>query len=93
MWRARNHTATVLGGKALPLPLPGSAELSEVKEAQSYLTLGKSMDCSLPDSSVHGIFQARILDWVAVPFSKGSSQSRDRTHVSHSAGGGSPLRN
>ena len=45
------------------------------------------MNCSLPDSSVHGIFQARILDWVAVPFSKGSSQSRDRTQVSHIAGG------
>ena len=40
------------------------------------------MDCSLPHSSVHGISQARILEWVAMPSSKGSSWSRDRTRVS-----------
>ena len=42
-----------------------------------------SIDCSLPGSSVHRIFQARILEWVAVSFSRGSSQPRDRTLVSH----------
>ena len=41
---------------------------------------------SPPGSSVHGIFQARILEWVAIPFSRGSSQPRDRTQVSHIAG-------
>ena len=35
------------------------------------------MDCSLPGSSAHGILQARILEWVAIPFSRGSSQSRE----------------
>ena len=40
------------------------------------------MDCSLPGSSVHGILQARILEWVAIPFSRGSSQPRDQTQVS-----------
>ena len=40
------------------------------------------MDCSLPDSSVHKILQARILEWVAIPFSRGSSPARDRTQVS-----------
>ena len=45
------------------------------------------MDSSLPGSSVHGIFQARILEWVAISFSRGSSQPRNRTHVSHIAGG------
>ena len=40
------------------------------------------VDCSLPGSSVHGIFQARILEWVAMPFSKGSSPPRDQTHFS-----------
>ena len=35
------------------------------------------MDCSLPGSSVHGVLQARILEWVAVPFSRGSSRPRD----------------
>ena len=41
--------------------------------AQLCLTLGKPVDYSLPHSSVHGILQARILEWVAVPFSRGSS--------------------
>ena len=41
--------------------------------AQSCPTLRDPMDCSLPDSSVNGIFQARLLGWVAIPFSKGSS--------------------
>ena len=45
------------------------------------------MDCSLPgSSSIHGIFQARILEWVAIFFSKGSSLPRDWTQVSHIAG-------
>jgi len=44
------------------------------------------MNCSLPGSSVHGIFQARILAGVAVPFSRGSSQPREGTQVSHIAG-------
>ena len=41
--------------------------------AQSCLTLSNPMGSSLPDSSVHGIFQARILEWVAMPSSRGSS--------------------
>ena len=41
-----------------------------------------SMDCSQPGSSVHGIFQARILEWVAISFSRESSQPGDRTHGS-----------
>ena len=45
------------------------------------------MDCSPPDSSVHGSLQARILEWVALPFSRGSSQPRDGTSVSCIAGG------
>ena len=40
------------------------------------------MDCSLPGSSIHGIFWAKILEWVAISFSKGSSWPRNRTHVS-----------
>ena len=44
------------------------------------------MDCSLPGSSIHGISQTRILEWVALPFSRGSSWSGDRTHVSFLAG-------
>ena len=54
--------------------------------AQSCLTLCDPMDCSLPGSSIHGVFLARVLAWVAVAFSGGSSRPRDRTQVSHIAG-------
>ena len=53
--------------------------------AQSCLTLCELMDCSLPGSSVHGIFQARILEQVAISFFRGSSQLRDQTRVSCAA--------
>ena len=53
--------------------------------AQSCPTLCDPMDCSPPGSSVHGIFQARILEWVAMPFSRGLSQHRDQTRVSRIA--------
>jgi len=54
---------------------------SEVKVTQSYLTL-----CEPMDDTVYGILQARMLEWVAIPFSRGSSQLRDQTQVSHIAG-------
>ena len=54
---------------------------SEVKWSQSCPTLCDPMDCSLPGSSVHGILQARILEWASIPFSRGSSQPRARTQV------------
>ena len=44
-------------------------EKSESEVTQSYLTLGDPMDCSLPGSSVHGIFEARVLEWSAIAFS------------------------
>ena len=53
---------------------------------QSYLTLCDTVDCSLPGSSVHGILQARILEWVTISSSRGSSPPRDRTLVSCIAG-------
>ena len=58
----------------------------KVKAAQSYPTLCDLMDCSLAGFSVYGILQVRILDWVAVPFSRGSSQPSDQTQVSHIVG-------
>ena len=48
---------------------------------QSCPTLWNPLDCSLPGSSVHGIFQARILEWIAISSSRGSSGPRDRTCV------------
>ena len=53
------------------------------KSLQSCLTLYDPMDCSLPGSSVHGILQSRILEWVAISFSRGSSQPRDWTSISY----------
>ena len=59
--------------------------LSEV--AQSSATLCNPMDRSLPGSSVRGISQARVLEWVAISFSRGSSRPGNRTQVSRIAGG------
>ena len=56
-------------------------EQLKVKVVQSCLTVGDSMDFT-----VHGILQARILEWVAFSYSRGSSQPRDQTQVSHIAG-------
>ena len=63
--------------------LPGSVK---VLIAQSCLTLCNPMDCSPPGFSVHRILQARILEWVAISFSRGSSQPRNWTKVSYIAG-------
>ena len=54
--------------------------------AQSCLTLCNPVDCSPPGSSIHGILQARVLEWVAISFSRGSSWPRDRTQVSRIVG-------
>ena len=59
---------------------------SESEVAQSCPTLCDPMDCSPPGSSAHGILQARILEWVAISFSRGSSRPMDRTQVSRIAG-------
>ena len=55
----------------------------ESEVTQSCPTLCDPMDCSPPGSSICGIFQARVLEWVVISFSRGSSQPRDRTWVSH----------
>ena len=51
-------------------------------DAESCLTLCNPMDCSQPGSSVHGTFQARILEWVTISFSRGSFQFKDQTCLS-----------
>ena len=55
----------------------------KVLVAQSYLTLGIPFTVAPPGSSVHEIPQPRILEWVAMPFSRGSSRPRDQTHISY----------
>ena len=54
--------------------------------AQSCPTLCDLIDCNPLGSSVHGILQARILEWIAIPISRGSSRPRDQTWVSCIAG-------
>ena len=79
----------------IPIPKKGSTKewsnyrkialishASKVLATQCCLTLCDPMDCSLLGSSVHGTLQARILDWVAIPLSRGSFQPRNRTCVS-----------
>ena len=61
-------------------------EYTESEVTQSCPTLCDPMDCSLSGSSIHGIFQARVLEWIAISFSRESSQPRNRTRVSHIAG-------
>ena len=55
--------------------------LSHLVVSDSFVTLWS--DYSLPDSSVQGIFQARILEWFAISYSRESSGPRDQTHISH----------
>ena len=61
----------------------GRNENNSVKQLSFNLIVS---NCDVMDYTVHGILQARILGWVAVPFSRGSSQPRDRTQVSHITG-------
>ena len=58
-------------------------EHCKVLVTQSCLILCNPVDCILTGSCVHGIFQARILEWVAISFSRGSSQARDQAWFSH----------
>ena len=75
-----------------PVPWPWGLMLLLTSSSYPYLlccsasqlcpTLCNPIDCSPPGSSVHGIFQARVLEWAAIPFSRGSSLPRDQTRVS-----------
>ena len=58
----------------------------QVKSLSHVRLFATPMDCSPPGSSIHGIFQARVLEWVAISFSRGSSWPRDWTWVSRIAG-------
>ena len=74
----------------------GEAEVCERSVAQSCPTLWDPMDCSPPGSSVHGILQARIQEWVSISYSRGSSPSREQTstsltHLAHWQAGSLPL--
>ena len=66
--------------------LPFETMTEWVLLAQSCLTLCDTIDYNPPGSSVHGILQARILEWVTISFSRGSSPPRDQTWISCFAG-------
>ena len=70
----------------ISLPVEGGRWKVEREVAQSCPTLCNPVDCSLPGSSVQGILQARILEWIAISFSRGSSWPRDWTQVSRIGG-------
>ena len=69
-------------GPCLSLPWAHQLALVVVLVAQLSPTLCDPLDCSPPGSSVRGILQARILEWIAIPFTRGSSQPRNQTRVS-----------
>ena len=77
----RIHSSTTKLRPPAPSPTLLSTHSVKVKVSQLWPTL-----CNLMDYTVHGILQARIQEWVAFPFSRGSSQPKDRTQVSQSAG-------
>ena len=61
---------------------PKKSGIHCAESLRSCLTLCDPMDCSLSGSSVHGILQAKVLEWVAMPSSRGSSRPRSQTHIS-----------
>ena len=63
-----------------------SRDIESTKNESESLSVSHAELCE-HEYTVHGILQARILEWIAIPFSRGSSQSRDLTQVSHIAGG------
>ena len=63
-----------------------AAAAAAAKSLQSCLTLSDPMDCSPPGSSIHAIFQARLLEWVYIAFCRRSSRPRDWTQVSQIVG-------
>ena len=89
-WRATVHRVAQ-GQTGLKWQHTHKTYQSESEAAQSCPTLCDPMDCSPPGSSLHGILQARVLEWGAISFSRGSSQPRDRTRFSRISGGHSNL--
>ena len=75
-----------MGFKVIKIERPSQIREQIGEVTQSSPTLCYPVECSPLGSSVHGIFQARILEWVAISFFWGSSQPRDRTQVSLIAG-------
>ena len=65
------------------LPFPSPMQESESEVAQSCPTLSNPMDCSLPVSSIHGIFQARVLEWGAIMFIRNGTEKANEEYYRH----------
>ena len=85
-WWATVHGVVRVRHDLATKPPPLSLAKVKVLVVQSCLTFCDPMDSGPPGSPVHGILQARILEWVAIPFCRGSSQPRDRAQISCLAG-------
>ena len=88
-WEIRQQVKIYLGKLRLWCSITDSPEFFDLElflcmcaQPLQLCHLCDPMDYSLPGSSVHGILQARILEWIAMPFFRGSTQSRDWTHIS-----------
>ena len=77
--------ARILCPALSPGVYPSSRICMSAESIQPCLTLNDPLDCGPPGSSVHGVLQARIPEWVAIPFSRGSSRPRNQTWVSCTA--------
>ena len=82
-WDSPGKNSGVVFHSLLQGIFPTQGACLPAKLLQSHSTLCDPMDCSLPGSTVHGILQARILEWLATPSFRGSSQPRYQTHVSY----------
>ena len=78
---AANDQHVFLGLKAPKLTCLLLSTFHSLGCAQSCLILCDPMDSGPPDSSVYGILQTRLLEWVAISYARGSSRPRDRTHI------------
>ena len=81
----RSLTSSAIKNTVFPHPF-SEAESESESISQSFLTLCNPRDYRLPGSSVQGILQGRIMEWVAILFCRGSSQPRDQTQVSGTTG-------
>ena len=88
-WQATVHDVTKdwtrlkqLSTQKSHLALTETDDSCESEIAQSCLTLCNHLDCNRPGYSIHTIFQARVLEWVAISFFRGSSRPRDQTRAS-----------
>ena len=83
LWAGEGDLSSIQSKYGSKKDVSGAAVIACARSLQSCLTLRDPMDCSPPCSSVHGILHVRLLEWVAISPSRGSSPPRDQTRVSY----------